>query len=96
MTGLNTSIVHGAMGGLALILIYGLSLWRIFKSNPGDEFIESGAITIMVFVVALAAKNPANPRLGFKLLDASTSRDDFFVRFLRLSAGVSCPARART
>jgi hypothetical protein len=54
MTGLDKSIVHGAMGALALILIYGFSLWRIFKSNPGDKFIESGASTIMVFVAVLA------------------------------------------
>ncbi len=47
-------IVGSITGSTGLVLAYGISLWRIFKSNPGDRFIECGSITVMVFVLTLA------------------------------------------
>lgn len=49
------NIVRRIIGSAGLILVYGLSLWRIIKSNPGDKFIECSSITVMVFVVTMAA-----------------------------------------
>ena len=43
------------MGSAGLILAYGISFWRIFKSNPGDQFIECASITVFVFVLTMAA-----------------------------------------
>jgi cation transport ATPase len=48
------NIVRGVVGSLGLVLFYGFSFWRIFKSNPGNKVIECGSITLIVFVVMLA------------------------------------------
>jgi hypothetical protein len=54
MIAVDPDIVGGIAGITSLILAYGISLYRIFKSNPGDRFIECGSITVMVFVLTLA------------------------------------------
>ena len=56
MAALDAGIVRGIAGGTGLILAYGFYAWRIFKSNRGDRFIESGSVTLMVFVVVLASR----------------------------------------
>jgi len=53
MIAVDPDIVGGIAGSTGLVLAYGISLWRIFKSNPGDRFIECGSITVMVFVLTL-------------------------------------------
>ena len=56
MSAPDANIVPGIIGGVGLILAYGLYAWRIFKRNPSDRFMESGSITLMVFVVVLASR----------------------------------------
>lgn len=48
------NIVRRIIGSASLILVYGISLWRIFKSSPGDKFIECSSVTVMVLVATLA------------------------------------------
>jgi hypothetical protein len=55
MMAVNPNVVGGIVGSAGLILAYGASLWRIFKGNPGDRFIQSASITVMVLVVMIAA-----------------------------------------
>lgn len=45
---------NGIVGGLGLVLLYGFSFWRIFKSNPGNKVIACGSIALMVFIVMIA------------------------------------------
>jgi hypothetical protein len=52
---INTTVVRGIVGSIGVVLFYGFSFWRIFKGNPGNRVIECGSITLMVFVVILAA-----------------------------------------
>jgi CDP-diglyceride synthetase len=54
MIAVDADIVRKIIGSVGLILIYGLSLWRIFKSNRGDKFIEFSSMTVMVFVLTMA------------------------------------------
>ncbi len=54
MVAVDTNIVRGIMGSVALLLVYGYSFWRIFKRNPDNKVIECGSITLMVFVVMAA------------------------------------------
>ncbi len=56
MAVLQADIVRGIAGGAGLILAYGLYAWRIFKRNPGDRFMESGSVTVMIFAVVLASR----------------------------------------
>ena len=56
MAALQADIVRGIAGGAGLILAYSLYAWRIFKSNHGDRFMESGSVTVMIFSVVLAAR----------------------------------------
>src|ERR1700724_2343343 len=88
MSGLDPVIVRGVTGGVGLILMCGLYAWRIFKSHPGDRFMESGSVTLMIFVVVLASRRIPNiPDWVFNslalLLGIST-----FVSFLHASAGL--------
>jgi hypothetical protein len=55
MMAVDPNIVRRIIGSAGLILAYGLSTWRIIKGNPGDKFIECSSITVMVFVVTMAA-----------------------------------------
>src|SRR5882672_10072855 len=55
MAALDMGILRGVAGGAGLVLMYGLYAWRIFKSNPGDKFMESASVTLMIFVVVLAS-----------------------------------------
>jgi hypothetical protein len=55
MLAVNANISGAVVGSAGLVLAYGLSLWRIFKSNPGDKFIQSASVTVWVFVVTIAA-----------------------------------------
>jgi hypothetical protein len=52
---IDANIDGGVVGSAGLVLAYGLSLWRIFKSNPGDKFIQSASVTVMVLVLTIAA-----------------------------------------
>jgi hypothetical protein len=55
MIAVDTNIVRRIIGSAGLILLDGLSLCRIFKSNPGEKFIECGSITVIVFVVTIVS-----------------------------------------
>ena len=55
MIAVDANIARAIEGSAGVVLAYGLSLWRIFKSNPGDKFIQSATVTVMVLVVTLAA-----------------------------------------
>jgi hypothetical protein len=55
MVAFDTNVVRRIIGSTGLILAYGLSLWRIFKSNPGEKFIQCATITVMILVVTIAA-----------------------------------------
>jgi hypothetical protein len=54
MVAVDANILRRVIGGAGLILAYGISTWRMIKSNPGDRFIECGSITVMILVVTLA------------------------------------------
>ena len=60
MVDVDPSIVRGIAGGLGLLLFYGFSFWRIFKSNRGNRVIESGYITLMVFFVMVVLSRIPN------------------------------------
>jgi hypothetical protein len=69
MTIVDPSIAHTIMGSAVLILVYGISLWRIVRRNRGDRFIESASLTVMVFVLMVAAKKiPNSPTWVFQFL----------------------------
>jgi len=55
MAAADTSIIRTILTSAGLILAYGISFWRIFRSNSGDKFIECSSITVMAFVVTMAA-----------------------------------------
>jgi len=54
MVAVDVNLVRGIVGGLAIVLSYGVSFWRIFKSEPGNRVIECGSITLVIFVVMMA------------------------------------------
>lgn len=42
--------------------LYGVFFWRTFKKNPGNRFVESSMITLMVLIVLIPlAKLPSIP-----------------------------------
>ena len=45
---------------VVVLPVYGLWLWRIFKSNPSDRFIQCASVTVMVLVAAGAANRIHN------------------------------------
>src|ERR1700730_16507145 len=53
MITVDPNIPRRIVGSAGLILAYGISLWRIFKSSPGDKFMEFACITVMLFIVIL-------------------------------------------
>ena len=55
MIAVDPNIVRRIIGSVGLILEYGFSLRHIFKTNPGNKFIECGSITVLVFVVTMTA-----------------------------------------
>jgi hypothetical protein len=55
MNGADSNIQRAIIGGVCLILAYSIAVWRIIKTNRGDKFIECGSITLMVFVLTMAA-----------------------------------------
>jgi hypothetical protein len=55
MIAVDANIVRGIVRSASLVLAYGLSMWRIFKSNPGDKFLQSASLTVMLFVVTMVA-----------------------------------------
>jgi hypothetical protein len=54
MIAVDANIVRRIIGSAGLILAYGISTWRMVKSNPGDTFIECSSITVLLFVVTMA------------------------------------------
>jgi hypothetical protein len=40
-------------GGLLVFGLYGLFFWRLFKGNPGNRLMESGSITLIVFLAMI-------------------------------------------
>jgi hypothetical protein len=55
MIAVDANFVRKIVGSAVLLLVYGLWLWRTFKSCPGDRFIQSASVTVMVMVAAAAA-----------------------------------------
>ena len=74
MAVVDSNIARTIAGSAVLVLCYGISLWRIFRQNRGDKFIETSSMTIMVFVVTLAAMKIHAP--------------DWVMGFLQLLLGV--------
>jgi hypothetical protein len=60
MIGVDANIVLKIAGSAVLLLVYGLWLWRIFKRNPGDRFIQCASVTVVVSVAAAAANRIHN------------------------------------
>lgn len=74
MVAVDSNISRTIVGSAVLVLCYGISLWRIFRQNRGDRFIETSSMTIMVFVLTMAAMKMHSP--------------DWVVQFLQLLLGV--------
>jgi hypothetical protein len=56
------TVIRGILQSLALVLIYGLYLWRLFRTNRGDRFIEFASLTVLLMLVAMACyKIPGFP-----------------------------------
>jgi hypothetical protein len=88
MAAFDTDIVRGIAGGAGLILAYGLYAWRIFKRNPGDRFMESGSVTLMIFVVVLASRRiPHVPDWVFNSLVLLLGISTFLSLFFMLQQG---------
>jgi hypothetical protein len=60
MIAVDANLVRKIVGSAVLLLVYGLWLWRIFKSYPGDRFIQCASVTVMVLVAAGAANRIRN------------------------------------
>jgi len=60
MIAVDTNVVRRTVGSAVLLLVYGLWVWRIFKSNPGDRFIQCASVTVMALVAAGAANRIRN------------------------------------
>ena len=70
MTAVDSSVARTIVGSAGLVLVYAISLWRIFRHNRGDRFIESASITVMVFVLTIAAmKIPNSPYWVLQFLE---------------------------
>jgi len=54
MIAVDANIVRRIIGSAGLILAYGISTWRMIKTDPGDRFIECSSITVVVFVMTMA------------------------------------------
>jgi len=65
MFAFDNNIIRGVFGALSMVLFYGFSFWRIFRSNPKNKVIECGSLTIMVFVVMLALSRVPNFPIDF-------------------------------
>ncbi len=74
MTAMDSNIARTIVGSAILVLCYGISLWRIFRQNRGDRFIETSSMTIMVFVLTMAAIKIHSP--------------DWILQFMQLLVGV--------
>jgi hypothetical protein len=51
MVAVDTSVVGMVIGAAGLLLAYGLSLWQVFKSDPGDRFVRCASITIIIWAL---------------------------------------------
>jgi hypothetical protein len=60
MIAVDANFVRQIVGSAVLLLVYGLWLWRTFKSYPGDRFIQSASVTVMVLMAAVAANRIHN------------------------------------
>ena len=97
MAALDADIVRGIAGGAGLILAYGLCAWRILKSNRGDRFMESGSVTLMIFVVVLASRRiPHFPDWVFNSLVLLLGIATFLSLFFMLQQGYSALRRRLT
>jgi hypothetical protein len=74
MAAVDSNIPRTIAGSAILVLGYGISLWRIFRQNRGDRFIETASVTIMVFVLTMAAMKIHSP--------------DWVLQFLQLLLGL--------
>jgi CDP-diglyceride synthetase len=54
MIAVDTNILRRIIGSVGLTLAYGISTWRMVKSNPDDRFIQCSSITVLLFVVTMA------------------------------------------
>ncbi len=41
------SVLVKIIGSVGLVLAYCIPFWRIFKSNPGDRFLQCASMTVM-------------------------------------------------
>lgn len=88
MAAANANIVGGIVGGAGLILAYGLFAWRLFKNNPGDRFMETGSITLLIFGVVLASRKfPHLPDWVFNALVLLLGIATFLSLFFMLQQG---------
>lgn len=74
MVAVDSKIASTIAGSAVLVLSYAISLWRIFRQNRSDKFIETSSMTVMVFVLTMAALKIHSP--------------DWVVQFLQLLLGV--------
>jgi hypothetical protein len=44
--------------GLLILLFFGLFLWRLLKSKPGNTLVECGFLTLIVFAAIFPVSNP--------------------------------------
>ncbi len=97
MAALNPDIIRGIAGGVGLILAYGLYAWRVFRSNPGNRFMESGSVTLMIFVVVLASRRiPHIPDWVFNSLAILLGISTFLSLFFMLQQGYRALRRRLT
>jgi uncharacterized membrane protein len=53
-------VVQSVVSGIALVVFYAFSFWRIAKRNAGNKVIESGSLAAVVFAIMVAAMKVPN------------------------------------
>lgn len=88
---IDRNAVGSVIGALLVALACIASFWRIIRSNPGNKVIESGSITLIVFVLMLVTNRvPGLPDLDHALAGDSTVGARVRNYWFSLSANVPC------
>ncbi|HET6930840.1 MAG TPA: hypothetical protein VFI45_11020 [Candidatus Acidoferrum sp.] len=87
MAAVDSNITRTIVSSAVIVLAYGISLWRIFRRNRGDRFIESASITVMIFVVTMAAVKIHSPDWVLQFLEVLLYALTFVSVFFGLQQG---------
>ena len=95
MIAVDSNIARTIISSAVIVLAYGISLWRIFRHNRGDRFIESASMTVMVFVLTMTAVKIHSPDWVLQFLEVLLYALTFVSVFFGLQQGYRALRRHR-